>query len=459
MVYKVMSRQERALCSSLCMCLALAVMSTVAMVYLTVIVYLPAKRELSSGVGDTSVMCTTIDKREVKGDIAACRWSSCGEWCLSRGGGDCTHLTVSVRSNGTDVDFEECADVHRKECPDFELDDIEKRNCKEDHQCTRLHKMFRCELGTCWNITAVYACAYPAEAAGPWLDCKKKRNCVELEGMYDCVRGKCRQIGKWDCERRCTDFPTRDKNVVVQSGNTVVLANCRRAVERGTGETVWRAKDHANKIFVSSCTSLLKVGEGEEAVKASDCINGTLIDRQHLWPVTNYTVLNAVISERGYDNKLDPHATLVPFERDVTIFNSTRLMINTEGCVNTLSYECNAFYRLYGRDGRNQTSPSRFPCYYAPHNPEFVVRNYDPARTKYYFLLFFVVPAAALIVSCGSLFACTRVLSIDNMGHMICGCHDDGNDKDPDSKSLATLPPPEIDICDDDDHGGEAERL
>jgi hypothetical protein len=41
------------------------------------------------------------------------------------------------------------------------------------------------------------------------------------------------------------------------------------------------------------------------------------------------------------------------------------LFMNHEGCVNTLEEECKTFYAELGRDGRNQSFPSRFPCYYA----------------------------------------------------------------------------------------------
>ena len=64
-VYRKRSRKERAVCGTLCLCLALSVMSAVAMVYLTVIIYLPSQRELMSGIGETSVMCTTKERRQV----------------------------------------------------------------------------------------------------------------------------------------------------------------------------------------------------------------------------------------------------------------------------------------------------------------------------------------------------------------------------------------------------------
>ena len=47
-----MEKQERAVCGTLCLCLAVAVMSAVSLVYLTVIIYLPTQRELTSGINE-----------------------------------------------------------------------------------------------------------------------------------------------------------------------------------------------------------------------------------------------------------------------------------------------------------------------------------------------------------------------------------------------------------------------
>ena len=41
-----------------------------------------------------SVMCTTVEKRRIHGDMEECKYGSCAEWCLSKGGGDCTQLIV-----------------------------------------------------------------------------------------------------------------------------------------------------------------------------------------------------------------------------------------------------------------------------------------------------------------------------------------------------------------------------
>ena len=39
----------------------------------------------------------------------------------------------------------------------------------------------------------------------------------------------------------------------------------------------------------------------------------------------------------------------VHYEQDITIYNQTKLKINIEGCVNTLSEECKHFYNTYGK--------------------------------------------------------------------------------------------------------------
>ena len=48
----MMSTRERAICSSLCLCLAISVLSSVAMIYLSVIIYIPSQREMLSGFNE-----------------------------------------------------------------------------------------------------------------------------------------------------------------------------------------------------------------------------------------------------------------------------------------------------------------------------------------------------------------------------------------------------------------------
>ena len=344
-----------------------------------------------------------------------------------------------MRSNGTNIDLEECTDVVDKTCSTLDMDTAPVRNCKEDHQCTNLDKMYRCERGKCWNITSAYSCEWSPDDEEPPLNCAKKRNCVELEGRYNCRSGFCSKIRSWSCERRCSGIPTTGKNVLIMSGDQLVLGNCRRAVETRSGETVWDADSDPDKALITSCTTLDDVTGTEAEVRASDCINGTLISKQKLLTITNYTsLLKTFQHDIKKFQKLDDGGRFLPYEEDITIFNKSRLMINHEGCVNTLQEECHAFYNLAGNDGRNSTSPSRFPCYYAPSNPEFVVQRYDPMKTRWLFLIGFLIPASLLILSCGVLFTCSRILNVDNDGRMSIECCKKQTQQKPQEMQLTT---------------------
>jgi hypothetical protein len=76
----------------------------------------------------------------------------------------------------------------------------------------------------------------------------------------------------------------------------------------------------------------------------------------------NFTTLWAL-----YENKtqsVDRNQEFLPMQSVLTIYNSSRLYINLDACVNTLRGECKEFFATHGRDGRNKTAQSRFPCYY-----------------------------------------------------------------------------------------------
>lgn len=54
----------------------------------------------------------------------------------------------------------------------------------------------------------------------------------------------------------------------------------------------------------------------------------------------------------------------LPKQSSLTIYNTSQLYINLEGCVNTLRGECLQFLHTHGRDGDNNTAQSRYLCYY-----------------------------------------------------------------------------------------------
>ena len=101
-----MEGPERVVCCTLCMCMAVAVFSSVALVYLTRIVYVPAKREIQSGLSHVPAMCTTIERLETD----ECDWISCYEWCLSKSN-HCVKLWAQVRKNGTDIVLDQCTNI------------------------------------------------------------------------------------------------------------------------------------------------------------------------------------------------------------------------------------------------------------------------------------------------------------------------------------------------------------
>ena len=233
---------ERVVCCSLCLCMAVAVFSSVALVYLTALVYMPAKREIDSGLGAVPAMCTTIERLETD----ECDWYSCGEWCLSKSS-HCVKLWAQVRENGTDVEVAGCQDAASVTCGVMDEDFVEARscsrdadcqglnerfdrvcrkggyddcggetqvavfgcdeksrqcvskrqhrNCKEDGACVGLRGVFQCEDGLCKNLSAVYDCWFSSVDTHP-INCKDKRNCITLKGLFSCTDGQCAKVGE-----------------------------------------------------------------------------------------------------------------------------------------------------------------------------------------------------------------------------------------------------------------------
>lgn len=95
-----------------------------------------------------------------------------------------------------------------------------------------------------------------------------------------------------------------------------------------------------------------------------DCVNGTLLGEIPIpEPSINFTSF-LKIYEKSMQHPADPTNVYVPAQKSLTIYNSSRLYINLERCVNTLKGECRQFQLTHGRDGDNKTAQSRYPCYY-----------------------------------------------------------------------------------------------
>jgi hypothetical protein len=108
--------------------------------------------------------------------------------------------------------------------------------------------------------------------------------------------------------------------------------------------------------------------------RATDCINGTLAKESEIpKPFMNFTTFWSIVEKST--KLLDPKERFIPMQSVLTIYNSSRLYINLEACVNTLRGECLEFLTTHGNDGDNQTAQSRFHCFY---NKVFKYSTYYP---------------------------------------------------------------------------------
>jgi hypothetical protein len=151
-------------------------------------------------------------------------------------------------------------------------------------------------------------------------------------------------------------------------------------------------------------------------IKATDCINGTLLDKNVLSDLTNFTYLNylSVINTK----LLDETRLVAPPEMDLLIANESKLLINMEGCVNTLRDECKEFLKEYGKDGADHNARGRFPCFYSEANTDIVVARFDLETTYREFVFASVVPSVLFVVSCLTLILCQRTVEVGDDAKM-----------------------------------------
>uniref|UniRef100_A0A8D9FER2 Uncharacterized protein n=1 Tax=Cacopsylla melanoneura TaxID=428564 RepID=A0A8D9FER2_9HEMI len=401
--------QDQKICGTICMCQMTAVLSTVALVYLTVAIYMPYMRATNSGIDTSPVMCTTTRTKIIE----TCTWGSCGEWCLSKTSGACAQIYVSLRQNGSNLLFVNCTNSANKTCYGIDQENAKKYRCIAD-ECKNLTGTFNCTQGTCINITDAFECDF-RETESP-LKCSGRRgkiNCISMHGLQNCVRGTCERIRTpYNCDRRCVDIPTRNKNIIVLSGDRVYLSQCQKAVlQNDTEQEIWT--ESQNNILMTSCFAVNNTSVGIEAL---DCINGSVLDRSALTDLTNFTFLNYL---HIYNTTiLDEKRQIAPPEQDLLLANESRLLINLEGCVNTLRDECKEFLREYGKDGTDHNARARFPCFYSEKIPGTVIARFNLDKTYKEFMVGFFVPCILLIVSCFTLVLCQRSVEVGDDAKM-----------------------------------------
>ncbi|KAJ8678644.1 hypothetical protein QAD02_014431 [Eretmocerus hayati] len=404
----VVPPQDGRICGTICICQMTAVLSSVALVYLTVAIYMPSTRALSSGISETPAMCTTIRASNVD----SCDWGSCGEWCLSKSSGPCIQIHVNLRHNGSSILLANCTNTTNKTCYGIDQENAKKSKCIAD-ECRNLTGTFNCTMGVCINITDAFECMF--HDTDPPLKCSGRRGkitCIDIDGLFNCNRGTCAKIRTpYNCDRRCVDIPTRNKNVILLSGDRVYLSSCGSAHEMETGREIWN--EGRGDVMMASCYGVYNTSRGVEAM---DCINGSVLEKNRLGDLTNFTYLSYL---NVFETKmLDETRKVLPPESDLIIANESRLMINLEGCVNTLRDECKSFLAEYGKDGSDHNARARFPCFYAETKTSVVVSRFDLESTYREFLVAFFLPSGLFIVSCLTLVLCQRTVVVGDDAKM-----------------------------------------
>ncbi|XP_014609379.1 PREDICTED: uncharacterized protein LOC106789566 [Polistes canadensis] len=416
---RLIPEQDRRICGSICFCQFTIVISCVALVYLSVAIYMPSHRAFHAGIDPDPVMCQTVNATLVNN----CIWASCGEWCLTKTTGFCPQIHATVRQNGTDVIFENCTMFNSISCPKVNLGNLKKYNCNNGSECSTLSGVFNCSLGHCSNMSELMLCHYKAD--GVFVDSEKDN--MKLNGFFSCQNSKCTKIRKpFSCDRYCPKIITKDINVYLMQDDNVITAKCSQglAMNKANGNLpgtrltepvkIWDEDDGS---IIASCLTVTRKGN---IIRTEDCVNGTSLNKvtipEHYVNFT--TFLN--IYEESLKYPVDSENLYVPAQRSLTIYNNSRLYINLEGCVNTLKGECRDFLKSHGRDGDNQTAQSRYPCYYNKNDSFFVVARFDLNKTKTELLIAIIVPSGLFVISLTTLIVITRSVQVGDDAKMRC---------------------------------------
>ncbi|XP_012280475.1 uncharacterized protein LOC105699768 [Orussus abietinus] len=416
---RLIPEQDRRICGSICLCQFTIVISCVALVYLSVAIYMPSHRAFHAGIEPEPVMCQTVNATLVN----YCGWASCGEWCLTKTTGFCPQIHATVRRNGTDVVFQNCSKMVSISCPQVNLASLKRYNCNNGSECNVLSGMFNCSLGHCANMSELLLCHYKAD--GIVVDSEKDN--MKLNGFFSCHNTRCTKIkGPFSCDRYCPKLVTSGVNVFLMQDDNVFTARCSRAValNKANGKLpgtrlkepveIWEEDRGA---VIASCLAVTKNGD---SIRTEDCVNGTLLDEATVpQPFINFTTLLDIYN-RSLLHPLDPTNVYVPSQRSLTIYNSSRLFINLEGCVNTLRGECRDFLATHGRDGDNQTAQSRYPCFYNKNDSSFVVARFDLRKTRIELLIAIIVPTSLFVISLTTLVVITRSVRVGDDAKMRC---------------------------------------
>ncbi|XP_030762384.1 uncharacterized protein LOC115887177 [Sitophilus oryzae] len=421
---RMIPQQDKRICGCICFCQLVVVLSCVSLIYLTVAIYIPSYRAFNSGFEEVPVMCQTINTSMNNN----CSWASCGEWCLTRTSGFCPQIHSTTRQNGSSVTFLNCTTFATSTCPPISKNALKKYNCNNGSECAVLKGIFNCSLGHCSNLSQIYDfknCHYKAD--GFTVDSDKDN--AKLSGYFECKGSKCTKIKKpFTCDRICKQNITTDRrNLFISVEDSFHQAFC------GLGVTDMKANGNKDgfkieptqfwvkqpgEVMLVSC-HVVQFSEKNSSIFATDCINGTIYN-EDIIPKPYATFREFWNLTGKHSHVVDPKNEFLPSQSSLTIYNHSRLYINLDGCVNTLKGECYNFLLTHGRDGKNQTAASRFPCFYNKNNSFMVITRYDLKRTWRELIIAVSIPSILFVVSFITLCGIMQSVRVDDDTKMRC---------------------------------------
>jgi len=189
---------EKWLCLGMFLMLMCSIVMIVSAIYCIVIIYLPSVNEVNSKILSDPKRCTTTHvERNITGtpEDGICSWSSCEEWCLSKGASPCSKVYGLMRERGADMEWQDC-DLEEKDPEGKEdtndkggfidhlcstLDNLVAMNCKRSkwelkdsgavEECRTFSDLISCNQGECKNVSKIYECTYAntlLELMDPW---------------------------------------------------------------------------------------------------------------------------------------------------------------------------------------------------------------------------------------------------------------------------------------------------
>ena len=115
---------------------------------------------------------------------------------------------------------------------------------------------------------------------------------MKLNGFFDCKKSRCTKVNKppTRCDRYCPKVTTTAVNVLIMVDDSLVTAECdvgfgyneargnQPGVRLAERKQIWNENDG---ILLASCFDAVKDGD---KLRASDCINGTLLKDENILP-------------------------------------------------------------------------------------------------------------------------------------------------------------------------------